>query len=179
MGCRSFYDEHTADSRCNGIPPFASSRGRCGIRDQILDMFGSPPDGLICKYGWVDVCDRCAVCSVPWGLWMAKKQQAAPRKTKKRHHHHSSQVGRKAPSSSKQPSVCLLGLERWWCLFLCPRGDNPAHIAIRHGPPARHADVPGYVCERGGRVRASQRFVRFVDCDVSISLPRRENCSKS
>ena len=58
---------------CNGIPPFWSSHGRSGIRDEILDTFGSPLEALIRKHGWVDeVSIRIQRHSVSWGLWPAK-----------------------------------------------------------------------------------------------------------
>ena len=88
----------------NGLPPFANSQGRLGIRDEILDTFGSPPDLLIHKYGWVDVSGRCAVVSIPWGLWIAKKQQVTPRQ-KKEAPPPLHQFWRKAPSNSRASAM--------------------------------------------------------------------------
>lgn len=54
---------------CEGVPPFLSQRGRAGIKDKILDMFGSPPDEVSCRYRWVGVHGRRASAQIQWGLW--------------------------------------------------------------------------------------------------------------
>ena len=56
-----------------GLPPFKNSRGREGIKDKILKMFGSPPDAVIKTYRWVGVEDRVASDPIPWGLWWGDK----------------------------------------------------------------------------------------------------------
>ena len=59
-----------------GQPPFANPRGRQGLRDKIIDLFGTPLPDIVKKYGWVDVPERPSVESINWGLWHCDRHRA-------------------------------------------------------------------------------------------------------
>lgn len=54
---------------CEGVPPFWSRQGRDGIKDKVLELFGSPPDEVASRYRWVGVHGRRASAQIQWGLW--------------------------------------------------------------------------------------------------------------
>ena len=48
---------------------FWNSKGRDGIKDKILDMFGSPPAAMSEKYRWCGTQGRICQVDMPCGLW--------------------------------------------------------------------------------------------------------------
>jgi len=59
-----------------GRPPFFNRNGRAGLRDRILDKFGSPPEYIIRRYGWVSVHDRQQVSTISWGVWCEERHRS-------------------------------------------------------------------------------------------------------
>ena len=59
-----------------GRPPFQNPNGRAGIRDRILNYFGTPPSEMACKYGWVNLGDQAALQRLSWGVWADARYRA-------------------------------------------------------------------------------------------------------
>ncbi len=57
-----------------GVPPFMNRRGRDGIKDRILHMFGSRLADVSRSHQWSGDHDRLASDEIPWGLWRGDKR---------------------------------------------------------------------------------------------------------